>query len=377
MDNRSLKQLEKVKSSFEFSSLPFAVLNKNFAPYFISDSLYSLFPSLSNPINLIMLFKDNDLKLIINYLKADGSYAIQRDMPEKEGVRFVLNAVFDEDKEFCGVLIFADVLSTENSNNLKVRDVNHEFQDRLSMMFNCIYALSRSNDLEPTPAICEYINSMNQNCFQLLRVSNNLSKFLLLSNGEDFAKLKLADISVLIKKLCDGVILMSNKNLIPISYDITNEVLPVLVDAARLEFIFSNVILNSIKYTKPDNKIHVSLSRVSNNAILTISDCGVGIPKDVLSSIGTPYFTYSHGDKFETGFGLGIYMTKKYVSSLGGTFMIQSEENEGTTVTISFPINNDPVGNITEVNSPPQVNPLEKFSQTAIQLSEVCFYPEL
>lgn len=377
MDNLSLNQLEKIKNSFEFSSLPFGVLNADFEPYFISDSLYSLFPSLSNPLNLIMLFKDCDLNLIINYLKADGSYAIQRNMPEKNGVRFVLNAVLDEDKVFCGVLIFADVLSSANGNNLKVRDVNHEFQDRLSMMFNCIYALSHSKDLEPTPAICEYINSMNQNCFQLLRVSNNLSKFLLLSNGEDFANLKLADLSVLIKKLCDSVILMSNKNIIPISYDITNEVLPVLIDASRLEFIFSNIILNSIKYTKPENKIHITLSRVSNNAILTISDCGIGIPKSILSNIGTPYFTYSHGDKFETGFGLGIYMTQKYVSSLGGTFLMQSEENEGTTVTISLPINFDPAGNETEVNMPVEVNPLEKFSQTAIQLSEVCFYPEL
>jgi len=370
-------QLEKIKSSFEFSSLPFGILNANFEPYYISDSLYSLFPSLSNPLNLVMIFKDCDLKLTTNYLKANGSYAIQKDLQEKSGVRFVLNAILDEEKTFCGFLFFADILSSESSKSLKVQDVNREFQDRLSMMFSCIYALSHSKDLDPTPSICEYINNINQNCFQLLRVSNNLSKFLLLSNGDDFANLRLGDLSVLIKKLCDSVILMSNKNLIPISYDITNEVLPVLIDTARLEFIFSNIILNSIKYTKPENKIHISLSRVSNNAILTISDCGIGIPKSVLSNIGTPYFTYSHGDKFETGFGLGIYMTKKYVSSLGGTFLIQSEENEGTTVTISLPINNDPVGNRAEVNSPPQVNPLDKFSQTAIQLSEVCFYPEL
>ncbi len=382
MANKKIAQLENIKASFEHSPMPFALLDSCFNPYFANEALLSAFPCLKDPVSFAMIFADVDTKTIKNYLLADGAYTLYHDMPQKQRTKFILTALFDEEKNFSGVSVFADASSSDaifsdGESFLKAQDINHEFQDRLSMMFSCIYALSRSTDLDASTAVCEYINNMNQNCFQLLRVSNNLSKFLSLAESGDCTNLRLADFSQIVKKLADTVVLMDNKNKIPITYDITSEVLPVLTDVSRIEFIFANLILNSIKYTRKGNRIKIELKRIANNAVLSIIDKGAGIPKDILSQVGTPYFSYSHDDKFESGIGLGVYISQKYVASLGGTFLMQSAEGEGTTVTVSFPLNFDAAENETTVNAPPVLKPHEKFSQTAVQLSEVCFYPEL
>lgn len=248
------------------------------------------------------------------------------------------------------------------------------------MMFASIYSIAREKDFEPGPKICEHINNINQNCFQLLRVSENLENILRLSDKNEKAFFKLVNFTDFVTKLVETVIKLDNKNRVPIEFCCSCGALPARIDLSRMEFAISNIILNSIKYTRDGNKIKITLSQVGDNALLSISDKGAGIPKDVLSKVGTPYFSYSHGEKFLAGFGIGLYLAKKYIASHAGAFSIQSEEGVGTTVTVSIPLDiekKDGVVKEITFERPAVFEPWKKFSITAKQLSEVCYYPEI
>jgi signal transduction histidine kinase len=118
-------------------------------------------------------------------------------------------------------------------------------------------------------------------------------------------------------------------------------------DGRRIARILENVLDNANKFTRNGDICLSVSSRISNNQRFfldfTIADTGIGIPADKHEEIFKPFFqldeTYS---KEYQGTGLGLSIVDRLTTFLGGTIQIESEENKGSTVFISIPV--QPVG---------------------------------
>ncbi|UAM98626.1 PAS domain S-box protein [Polaribacter litorisediminis] len=102
--------------------------------------------------------------------------------------------------------------------------------------------------------------------------------------------------------------------------------------------IFFNLISNSIKYRKPDEKprIEIKSKKEKGKIILVFKDNGLGID---LSTKGDKIFgLYNRFHSHVEGKGMGLFMVKTQVESLGGKITIASEINKGTEFTIIFNI---------------------------------------
>ena len=116
----------------------------------------------------------------------------------------------------------------------------------------------------------------------------------------------------------------------------------VLIDSLKLKQIIVNLISNAVKYTAGGN-INVQVNEIlSPNLQLktTISDTGKGIPQDRLATLFEPFTRVEKNCSGIEGSGLGLFVVKGLVELLGGKLEIQSEENQGTTVTFSIPCEN-------------------------------------
>jgi signal transduction histidine kinase len=101
--------------------------------------------------------------------------------------------------------------------------------------------------------------------------------------------------------------------------------------------IFHNLITNSIKYRQPGIAPIIEItSTVHQGKIdLVFKDNGLGID---LKRKGTEVFgLYKRFHHHVEGKGMGLFMVKTHVETIGGTISIESEINKGTTFTISFP----------------------------------------
>jgi PAS domain S-box-containing protein len=114
----------------------------------------------------------------------------------------------------------------------------------------------------------------------------------------------------------------------------------VLGDRVRLEQVFSNLLLNAIKFTPPGGRIQVHLEREDEHAQIQICDTGEGIHRDVLPFVferfrqGDSSMTRRHG-----GLGLGLTVARHLVQLHGGTIQVDSPgEGQGTTVTVQLPL---------------------------------------
>ena len=102
-----------------------------------------------------------------------------------------------------------------------------------------------------------------------------------------------------------------------------------------------NLCDNAIKYNNPNGTVSVTLVQVENNAVITVSDTGIGIAEEHLDRIFERFYRVDKSRSKQTGgTGLGLSIVKHIAESLKGTISIQSEIGKGTTITVTIPIAN-------------------------------------
>ena len=104
-----------------------------------------------------------------------------------------------------------------------------------------------------------------------------------------------------------------------------------------MEFILDQIINNSIKYTEINPKIKIYTSQNKEQIKLIIEDNGIGIDPSDLPRVFDKGFTGINGRKKYNSTGIGLYLAKKLCDKLKHKIKIESDE--GTTVTITFPLN--------------------------------------
>lgn len=135
-------------------------------------------------------------------------------------------------------------------------------------------------------------------------------------------------------------------------------------DRIKIDRILLNLIGNALKFT---DKGYVKLTTkflVKNNKTMiefSVRDTGVGIPEDKIDKIFERFYrvTPSYEGKY-TGFGIGLFIVKKFVSLLKGNIKVKSELGRGTTFTVTLPVKIEKEKTVTE-----QIN--EKNNLTSIK----------
>jgi two-component system sensor histidine kinase VicK len=110
-------------------------------------------------------------------------------------------------------------------------------------------------------------------------------------------------------------------------------------DHDRIEQVLLNIISNAIKYTEEDGEVKVHLEKEDGNAVLSVKDTGIGIPKEDLPRIFERFYRVDKARSRELGgTGLGLSIAKEIIEAHSGTIEIFSEVGEGTDVIIKLPL---------------------------------------
>ncbi|HEX6303752.1 MAG TPA: HAMP domain-containing sensor histidine kinase [Anaerolineales bacterium] len=115
-------------------------------------------------------------------------------------------------------------------------------------------------------------------------------------------------------------------------------------DRDRLKQVLVNLIGNAIKYTPPGGEVVVGLGKADNQAQITVSDTGPGIPEEDLPYVFERFY---RGEKSRTrskdgkGFGLGLSIAYWIVRNHGGRIEVDSKLGQGTTFCVWLPLPED------------------------------------
>ena len=114
----------------------------------------------------------------------------------------------------------------------------------------------------------------------------------------------------------------------------------VTLNPSLLKNCIINLISNAIKYSGPNSLIEFRTKITGSYLTITISDNGIGIPKEDQKHLFEAFFR-AHNTGNITGTGLGLNIVARYTALMNGKVRYRSQLNEGTTFTITFPVKPD------------------------------------
>jgi PAS domain S-box-containing protein len=149
-------------------------------------------------------------------------------------------------------------------------------------------------------------------------------------------KKEMVSFQAIVDSIAVGIESIIQKNNVAINTDFTR-ISGILTIRSFLQSIFYNLISNSIKYKQPDTNVVINIASypVDDGVRLVFSDNGMGI--DLPNQGAKVFGLYKRfHPKHAEGKGMGLFMVKTQVESLGGEISIKSEVNKGTEFTIEL-----------------------------------------
>jgi len=130
------------------------------------------------------------------------------------------------------------------------------------------------------------------------------------------------------------------------SLETPHEHLAIETDENLIRMVLQNLLSNAIKYTPNQGRVLVGVVDQEPGVLITVSDTGLGIPKNQQNKIFTKLFRADNAKGSDTeGTGLGLYIVKSATERLGGSIRFESEEGVGTTFFVTLPrkVHPDPI----------------------------------
>lgn len=247
-----------------------------------------------------------------------------------------LNVQINKRKEAENALIKAkeeaEKANKEKSEFLSV--MSHEIRTPLNAVIGLGYLLARQN---PRQDQINNLHVLRTSADNLLSLINDILDFNKIDAGKLELDNTLFDLNKMIKELFDASVVKARqqKNELSIYYDPS---IPkqVFGDPHRITQVLNNLLSNAIKFTSSGKvRLSVQLERITNNQctiLFSVSDTGIGIPKDKITHIFSPFSQASSSITREYGgTGLGLAITSDLLKLMNSEIKLETEAGRGST----------------------------------------------
>jgi signal transduction histidine kinase len=260
----------------------------------------------------------------------DGSYqgalAMVTDITlEMQHQREILKSA--EERE----LLVADLIRTNKDLKQFSFITSHNFRAPLSNLIGLLTLVEQETLSDNNRDILEMFKSSTQH---LSKTINDLSQILVIKNNEHI-KITKIDIGQLLSSIKDSLAYELNNGDYEIYTNLEVEEIP--FNKPYLESVLINLISNAIKYKSDERLLRIIINTSLNlkgEIVLTVQDNGLGI--DLKRHQENLFGLYQKFHSNPTGSGLGLYLVKSQIISLGGTIEVESEVGKGTTFIITL-----------------------------------------
>lgn len=196
-----------------------------------------------------------------------------------------------------------------------------------------------SGDLgELAPKQREYVDKLhtaNKDMVDLVDLLLNVSR---IEIGALAVEMKSTNVEELSENILNELSILINEKKIQINKEYNGLLRNVKSDPKLLRIVIQNLVSNALKYTPESGTVTIKFEERPGEKRITVADTGMGIPKDQQDQIFTKMFRANNVRNLSTsqGTGLGLYLVKSIVSSIGGSISFASEENKGSSFSITL-----------------------------------------
>ncbi len=190
-----------------------------------------------------------------------------------------------------------------------------------------------------TPEQMEFVSIIHSSSQFMLRLVNDLLDVAKIESGKLELDLTRTDLIDLIRHNVTLNNTMASKKNIRIDFHYDHDTTEILVDAAKIEQVLNNLIVNDIKFSNPVSVINVKVARSGKEAVISVKDQGQGIPGNEIEKLFKPFQRTSvRATGGEDSTGLGLAIVRKIVMGHQGRVWVESEVGKGSTFYVALPL---------------------------------------
>ena len=279
-------------------------------------------------------------ELMIDSQDGNGEYLslrvrfalIRRESGFISGLVAVLHDTTEQEKE-------------ERERRLFVSNVSHELRTPLTSVKSYLEALDEGALSEPVAP--DFIKVSLDETNRMMRMVTDLLHLSRIDNATSHLDVELINFTAFITFILNRFDKMrgpdeEKKYDLVRDYPITS--VWIEIDTDKMTQVIDNILNNAIKYSPDGGKITVTMKTTDDQMILSISDQGLGIPKQDLPRIFDRFYRVDRArSRAQGGTGLGLAIAKEIIKQHDGFIWAKSEYGKGSTFTIVLPYDKDAV----------------------------------
>ncbi len=223
-----------------------------------------------------------------------------------------------------------------------VSNVSHELRTPLASIrvFGEFLRLGRVKEPEKIREYGEYIETESRRLTQLI---NNILDFSKIESGHKTYQFEEADVEDVVLETLRAFKVRLDQCGFNIVFESPGRPLPsAVIDADAIAQAFTNLLDNAVKYSGSSSEIAVRLEEKDGYIIISVTDHGIGIPREEREKIFDKFYRVSTGLVHDVkGSGLGLAIVKHIVEAHRGKMIVEGKQNAGSTFTIHLPAGPD------------------------------------
>ena len=233
----------------------------------------------------------------------------------------------------------------ERERRLFVSNVSHELRTPLTSVKSYLEALDEGALSEPVAP--DFIKVSLDETNRMMRMVTDLLHLSRIDNATSHLDVELINFTAFITFILNRFDKMrgpdeEKKYELVRDYPITS--VWIEIDTDKMTQVIDNILNNAIKYSPDGGKIKVTMKTTDDQMILSISDQGLGIPKQDLPKIFDRFYRVDRArSRAQGGTGLGLAIAKEIIKQHNGFIWAKSEYGKGSTFTIVLPYDKDAV----------------------------------
>ena len=279
-------------------------------------------------------------ELMIDSQDANGEYLslrvrfalVRRESGFISGLVAVLHDTTEQEKE-------------ERERRLFVSNVSHELRTPLTSVKSYLEALDEGALSEPVAP--DFIKVSLDETNRMMRMVTDLLHLSRIDNATSHLDVELINFTAFITFILnrfDQIRVQDEEKKYELVRDYPITSVWIEIDTDKMTQVIDNILNNAIKYSPDGGKITVTMKTTDDQMILSISDQGLGIPKQDLPRIFDRFYRVDRArSRAQGGTGLGLAIAKEIIKQHKGFIWAKSEYGKGSTFTIVLPYDKDAV----------------------------------
>lgn len=216
--------------------------------------------------------------------------------------------------------------------------VSHELRTPLTSIKGYASILLSEKLGQIPKAVKERLDKINRHSDELAQLVNELLDISRIESGKITMKLEPQDLKDILEAVADLLSVQLKTKDIKLDVKITKETAKVNADRNQIERVFINLIGNAVKFTPAKGKISVTSHPSDDFLQIDVSDTGIGIPEDALTSVFDEFYRVDNPINQEVkGTGLGLSLIKHIVEAHKGKIWVKSKLGQGSTFSFTLP----------------------------------------